>query len=78
MGSEIVSGAAFCTDRNKRHPKHSGKRLPDIGTTVFYPALQLSVPDRMRLPEDETTDGCILLLFLIKTYAKIKLLPEER
>lgn len=56
MGSEIVSGAAFSTDRNKRHPKHSGKRLPDIGTTVFYLALQLSVPDRMRLPEDETTD----------------------
>lgn len=56
MGSEIVFGAAFCTDRNKRHPKHSGNRLPDTGTTVFYPALQLSIPDRMRLLGSEITD----------------------
>lgn len=36
MGSETVSEAAFCTDRNKRHPKHSGKHLPDTGTAVFW------------------------------------------
>lgn len=56
MGTDTVSGDAFCPGRNKRHPKHSDKHLPDAGTIVFYPALQLSVPDRMRFPGAETTD----------------------
>ena len=78
MGAEALSGAAVCAGGNGWHPEHPGKHQPGTGSTVGHPALQLPVPDRMHLPGTETAGWRILLSFLVKAYAKIKLLPEKR
>lgn len=74
MGTET----AICVSGNKRIPKHIGKYISNIGTIDYNPALQLSFSDRMHLPGIETTDRCILLPFLVETYAKTELLQKER
>ena len=78
MGTETVSGTAVCIGRNEWHTEYPGKYQPGFGSVVYYPALQLPVPDRMHFPGTETANWGVLLPLLVKAHAKTELLSEER
>lgn len=78
MGTEAVPGTAVCAGGNGWKPKHSGKYQPGIESAVHHSALQLSLPDQIYVQGVKIADGGIRLPFLVKIYAKNKLLPEKR
>lgn len=78
MGIETISGIAGCSGRNKWNPEYPCKHQPDIGTVIYYSTLQLPFSDQMHFSKTKTVSWCILLSFLVKVYAKDKLLSEKR
>lgn len=77
MGTETVSGIAFCAGWDGRCPKHPGYHLPGSWPTGCHPALQLQVPDQMYFLGTGATNRDILLPVLVKVYAKTEPLPEK-
>lgn len=63
---------------NEWETEYPCKHQSGFGAFVHYSALQLPFSDQIHFSETETADRCILMSFLVKTYAKTELLAEER